>query len=30
MNLYILLCYLDIENGNVIDIKIEYVDYFII
>lgn len=29
MNLYILLYYLDTENGNVIDTKIEYVDHFI-
>lgn len=29
MNLYKLLCYLDTENGNVIDTKIEYVDHFI-
>lgn len=29
MNLYILLCYLDTENENVIDTKIEYVDHFI-
>lgn len=26
---HIVVCYLDTENGNVIDTKIEYVDHFI-
>lgn len=25
----VMTCYLDTENGNVIDTKIEYVDHFI-